>query len=157
MRGLIAQMLHKAPGALPLVREVYETQRLKNTKPTLSESGDLLKKVLTIVPNTQIIIDGLDELEDWDHAGLLLDELCGFPAQVMIFSRPMPLLQAECPGATLSVEARNEDIATFVKSSIKANRVLSSLIKKTPELEEEILSKIRNKSQGMYVSSSFSL
>jgi len=157
MRGLIVHMLHQVPEALPLVRGFYQTQRRQNTKPTLTESSHLLKKVLAIVPNTQIIIDGLDELEDGDDAGLLLDELCTFPARLMIFSRPMPLFQADFPGAMLSIEARNEDIVTFVTSTIKAHRGLSSLVKKSPELEEEIATKIRNKSQGMYVSFPFVL
>jgi len=157
MRGLIVHMLHQAPEALPLVQELYQTHRLRNTKPTLSESSRLLKKVLAIVPNTHIVIDGLDELEDLDNAGLLLDELCTLPASLMIFSRPKPLLQAGFPGPELSIEARNEDIVTFVKCSIKANRVLSSLVQDTPELEEEILGNIRDKSKGMYVSTPLAL
>ena len=157
MRGLVVHMLHQSSAALPLVRELYQTQRRHNTKPTLLESSHLLKKICTIIPNTQIIIDGLDELEDRDDAGLLLDELCTFPARLMIFSRPMPLFQADFPGAMLSIEARNEDIVTFVTSTIKSHRGLSSLVKKSPELEEEIATKIRNKSQGMYVSFPFVL
>jgi len=148
MRGLIVQFLHQIPQALGPVREVYETQRLENTKPTLSEGSYLLKRLLKLVDRTQIVIDGLDELEKRDDPGLLLDELCILPAQLLIFSRPMHLFQADFPGTCLSIEAQNEDIITFVKSSIKGNRGLISLLKKAPELEQEITETICERSQG---------
>jgi len=149
LRGLIVQLLHQAPQDLPPVERLRETHRLQDTKPTLSESSHLLKELLETVPNAGIIIDGLDELEDRDDAGLLLDELFTFPARIMICSRPMPLYQAEFLGTVLSIDARNEDIVTFVQSGIKANRGLSSLLKGTRGLDEEIVEKICAKSQGM--------
>jgi len=100
-----------------------------------------------------MVIDGLDELEKEEEIGSLLDELCTFPAQILIFSRQMDLYQEYFPAVFLSIKAQNTDIITFLQAGIKSGRRLSSLLKRTPGLQDELLEKIPEKSQGMCVSS----
>ena len=151
IRGLIVQLLNEAPQSFTPIKELYDTHQRQKTTPTLSQTSAALRKALKLVERTQILIDGLDELDKEEEIGSLLDELSTFPAQVLIFSRRMELFQAEFPAVFLSIEARNEDIITFVNAGIKANRRLSSLLKKTPGLANEIVETIPEKSQGMWV------
>ena len=151
IRGLIVQLLNEAPQSVTPIKELYDTHQRQKTTPTLSQTSAALRKALKLVERTQILIDGLDELDKEEEIGSLLDELSTFPAQVLIFSRRMELFQAEFPAVFLSIEARNEDIITFVNAGIKANRRLSSLLKKIPGLANEIVETIPEKSQGMCV------
>ena len=150
------QLLHQVPEALSPVKAFYETHTLRNTKPLSSEAGSLLRTIASLLDRMQIVIDGLDEIHEDGETQDLLDELRRLPAQILVLSRPqtVDLFKSQFPATTLSIQARNEDVVTFVYSCLKdgAYRRLSCLLEADGELIGPIADTIRERSQGMYVS-----
>ena len=147
------QLLHQVPQALPRVKEYHASHSLRNIPLSASDAGLLLKNIAELVDRTQIVIDGLDEVEDESETQELLDELRTVPAQLLILSRPhtLALFRSELLSVELSIQARNEDVVTFVKSSIASHRRLAHLLEGESKLCQEIVDNIREKSEGMYV------
>jgi len=143
------QLLHQVPEALPSAKELHKSCSLRNMKPSSSEAASILKRVAGQLNGFQIVVDGLDEVPEESERQELLQELRELPAQLLILSRPLELLRPELLAVSLPIEARNEDIVLFVKSSIKSHLQLSRVLDGDAQLTEMVTETIRQKSQGM--------
>lgn len=149
LRGLVRQLLHQVPETLPPVKEFHDTHTLHDTKPSTSEVGLLLRTMVMLLDGTHIVIDGLDEVPEETERQDLVRELRELPAQILVFSRRLDLLRSEFPATPLSIEARNEDVIAFVKSTIKRHLQLSCLLEGNSELVQTIVNTVGEKSEGM--------
>ena len=102
-----------------------------------------------LLDGTHIVIDGLDEVPEETERQDLVRELRELPAQILVFSRRLDLLRSEFPATPLSIEARNEDVIAFVKSTIKRHLQLSCLLEGNSELVQTIVNTVGEKSEGM--------
>ena len=151
LRGLVMQLLHQVPQALPSVKEFHKSCSLRRMKLSSSEATSILRGVAGQLSGMQIVVDGLDEVPEETERQELLQELRELPAQLLILSRPLEILRSELLAVSLSIEARNDDIVSFVESTIKRHLHLSRILERDPQLAKNITKTIREKSQGMYV------
>ena len=148
--GLLNQVLLQRPEALPVIEELYTQYSIQGNCPSIPDASRTLKTILGLLDLKHIVIDGLDEIHEEEQRLSLLDELRKISAPVLIFSRPLNLFEfPRFSAASLSIEARTEDIAIFVESSISAHPRLSSFASDTPGFSQKVVDALQDKSKGM--------
>jgi len=149
LRSLIWQLLTEHEVVRPVVEEEFKKHAVHGEELLQSTAVNLLTRLTMLFDQVQIVVDGLDELEDEDQVALL-EAFAAIPAQIIIISRPLVLCLDYIPSAiTLSIEARNEDIERFVKTKIDSDPKLRRNIGSKPTLLQEVVEKVKTKANGM--------
>lgn len=124
---------------------------------TLSEHCDLLRSLSKDIPRGLIVVDAIDELPETNDHGedardyvlQVLKELSPF-YRILITSRP----HIE-PGetfdsyTTITIEATEEDLATYLHSKLSSSKRLKKFIAKDKKLREDIIAGLTKKACGM--------
>jgi len=96
-----------------------------------------------------VLVDGLDEATNEAKDGLM-NILPTLGANILITSRPLELYATRTPGALhISIQARAEDIATYVEERVNGSARLVSILRSDVSLAELLHTRVKEKSQGM--------
>ena len=123
-------------------------------RPTFAELATLLSQEMSHFSKVFVVIDALDETsEHEDIRRLVLSELQKLPVNLLVTSRYEKSIEQRLEKAErLEICATAADIQTYVNARIPSEHLLARHIQADPSLEETIVSKIIEKSEGMYVS-----
>jgi len=151
LRGFIHQFLAQHPSLLPRVSKYYKKYRLRRTGPSIKDIIEMLQALVDGVDVVHIVVDGLNEITNDKDRVSLLQELHKLPARTLIFSRPLDLHARHLPSATVfSIEARDNDIESFVMSSLLNHTSLhESIAKAGLSFVQDIATRIKERCRGM--------
>ena len=151
--SLLRQLVQSHPGLLAKIKSLYKLHSREQTRPPLVEYLRLLLNVTQMFSKAFVLIDALDECSERDGTrDSLLKALreIGPHVHILITSRLVPVTTDQFGDASqLEIRARDEDVATYVKSRIATSARLLRHIERDPALESTIVSKLLAKAQGM--------
>ncbi|KAJ7511611.1 hypothetical protein B0H11DRAFT_1699814, partial [Mycena galericulata] len=153
MAGLWRQLvLDRDIGSI--AENLYKQHWEKGTAPSLEEAANVLSSSLKEFSQVFIIVDAMDEYPEFQR-GILLQQLAeiGSNVNLMITSRSnispessfFPSLE------TLDIQPAPEDIEAYINGQIKLSPRLSRHIQKKPVLQDEILKRIIETVDGMFL------
>ena len=118
---------------------------------TFAESATFFSQEISHFSKVFVVIDALDETsEHEDIRRLVLSELQNLPVNLLVTSRYEKSIEQRLEKAErLEIWATVADIQTYVKARIPSEHLLARHIQADPTLEETIVDKIVEKSQGM--------
>ena len=153
--SLLKQLIQLRPEIPSEIVNLHERHLTKQTRPTLDEVSQLLKREIRSRSNVFIIIDALDELSDSDNTrDNFISELRSIQDDVrlMITSRHVTTIEHEFENAgRIEILASDEDVKLYLKARIGQERRLSRQLKGDTDLEETIVKTIAENAKGMYV------
>ncbi|KAH6908086.1 ankyrin repeat-containing domain protein [Coprinopsis sp. MPI-PUGE-AT-0042] len=150
LAAVIRQILEDHQQLVALLRPLFDHHSLRNTRPTQGDLLGLLKTISVSFPTAHFLLDGLDEAHP-DIQYELVKALDSLGGNLMITSRPIPLLKQVLPDAIFfDVIADKDDIASLVSQRIEMNPAFLELLTGAGA-KEAVISKIREKSQGMFL------
>lgn len=150
----LSQMRSSPPATLTAL---YERHKDRRTRPSFDEISKTLQSVAATYSRVFIVIDALDETRATDGCRTrLLGEIfkvqAGSEANIFATSRFMPdiISEFEARASTmLEIRANEDDVQQYLDGHIVR---LPSFVRKKPELQEEIKTRIVQSVQGMCVS-----
>ncbi|KAH6908129.1 hypothetical protein BKA70DRAFT_1427376 [Coprinopsis sp. MPI-PUGE-AT-0042] len=152
LAALVRQLLERYPFLYPLVKPVYDEHSREMTKPSKDQLLELLRDISQVFETLFCALDGLDEAAP-DTQFKLLDALSTVKASYFITSRPLEPLHSVLPNAQFfNIVARPEDIKLMVSQKLRESpRVASMLDAGGHARQQEVVSKITFKSNGMFL------
>ena len=146
-----------------LVKQIVQLKRTVSTeltarykerergRPTFAELATLFSQEISHFSKVFVVIDALDETsEREDIRRLVLSELQNLPVNLLVTSRYEKSIEQRLGKAErLEIRATAADVKTYVKARIPSEHLLARHIEADPTLEETIVNKIVEKSQGM--------
>ncbi|KAJ3519605.1 hypothetical protein NMY22_g13123 [Coprinellus aureogranulatus] len=153
LAALLSQLIEANDTACAAICPIYtRSSTAKNGKEVME--SDMIKGLRDIarsLDKVHIFVDGLDEASDEVKDGLLA-ALVSSGVNLLIFSRPLPLFTRHALGALfVSIQARTEDIDTYVRAEVSGSSRLQSIIGNQPEKLSELSDKINKSSEGMFL------
>ncbi|KAJ7019611.1 ankyrin repeat-containing domain protein [Mycena alexandri] len=137
-----------------IAENLYKQHQEKGTAPSLEEVGNVLSSSLKEFSQVFIIVDAMDEYPEFQRE-ILLQHLAvmGSNVNLMITSRPnIAPESASFPNLeTLDIQAAPGDIQAYINAQIESSPHLSRHIRRKPELREEILTKVMDTADGMFL------
>ncbi|KAJ7019592.1 ankyrin repeat domain-containing protein [Mycena alexandri] len=137
-----------------IAENLYKQHQEKGTAPSLEEVDNVVSSSLKEFSQVFIIVDAMDEYPEFQRE-ILLQHLAvmGSNVNLMITSRPnispescsLPNLE------TLDIQAAPGDIQVYINAQIESSPHLSRHIRRKPELREEILTKVMDAADGMFL------
>ena len=106
---------------------------------------------MNMFSTTYIVVDALDELQD-DTRFELVETLCSFHKALFMTSRPLDLSNGMEPD--FCIRAPSEDFKNFINLEISRLPKLNSLLKKKGDVLNDVVDRIKTKSDGMSVCNS---
>ena len=118
---------------------------------TFAESATFFSQEISHFSKVFVVIDALDETsEHEDIRRLVLSKLQDLPVNLLVTSRYEKSIEQRLEKAErLEIWATVADVQTYVKARIPSEHLLARHIQADPTLEETIVDKIVEKSQGM--------
>ncbi|KAJ7436966.1 hypothetical protein B0H11DRAFT_2362535 [Mycena galericulata] len=153
LAGLWRQLvLHRDIGST--AENLYKQHREKGTAPSLEEVVNVLSSCLKEFSQVFIIVDAMDEYPEFQRE-ILLQQLAEMRSNVNLMITSRPNISPESfsfPNlATLDIQAAPGDIQAYINAQIKSSPHLSKHTRKKPELREEILRKVIDTADGMFL------
>lgn len=151
---MLKQLAGHQPSLLDSIRSLYGKHKDKQTRPSFNELSKTLQSAAAIYSRIFIIIDALDECHTTggNRAKFLSDVFnlqAKYGANIFATSRPIPDIAEKFKGSTLlEIRASEDDVRKYLDGHILH---LPSFVQRTPNLEEEIKTKIVEAVDGMYV------
>ena len=155
LASLLRQLVQSRSSISDEVKNLYKRHINKNSRPTLDEVSTALHYEIGRYPRVNILIDALDEctVEDGTRRVLLsrLRVLQSIKTvSLMVTSRSIPTIQRHFQSALqLEIRASDKDVKRYLESQMDR---LASCVTRKPALQDEVISKIINTVDGMYVS-----
>lgn len=140
------------------VKSLYESYKQKRTRPSCDELSKTLRSVAGLYSKVFIVVDALDECQAPGGcrakflAGIFsLRAECG--ANLFATSRYIPEIIETFEGRmSLEIRASDQDVERYIEGYIEGHMPqLQRLIKRSPQLQQEIKTGILNAVDGMYV------
>jgi adenylate kinase family enzyme len=150
----LVQQLVQRQAVIPEVVTAFRTKALsRHTRPKVEHYSNLLHSMLDQFPRTFVVIDALDEYLEKDGSRTKLLEqlrLLHHKVNLLVTSRHLAALDTEFEAdAILEVRANDEDINRYLRFQIYHNRNLVAHVGRSPQLEDEIVTRISERAQGM--------
>ncbi|KAJ7024880.1 ankyrin repeat-containing domain protein [Mycena alexandri] len=137
-----------------IAENLYKQHQEKGTAPSLEEVFNVLGSSLKEFSQVFIIVDAMDEYPEFQRE-ILLKHLAvmGSNVNLMITSRPniSPESSSFPNLETLDIQAAPGDIQAYINAQIESSPHLSRHIRRKPELQEEILTKVMDTADGMFL------
>ena len=149
MANLVKQIVQqKRTVSTELIARYKERER---GRPTFAELATLFSQEISHFSKVFVVIDALDETsEHEDIRRLVLSELQNLPVNLLVTSRYEKSIEERLGKAErLEIWATAADVQTYVKARIPSEHLLARHIQADPTLEETIVNKMVEKSQGM--------
>jgi len=138
---------------MPLLSKSFQDHRVRRIKFSRDAASILLRSLTKLFARTYVVIDGLDEIPEQERVKLL--KVLAEPelqARILCFSRPHDSCVIYLPpDAVFSIEARNDDLRNFVLATVNDHPRLRANIEENPNVLEEVIQKVTETSQGMWV------
>ncbi|KAJ6451155.1 ankyrin repeat-containing domain protein [Mycena sanguinolenta] len=155
--GLWRQLVVKKP--IPggsLVRKLYKDYLDMGTRPRTSDIYDALRSVVAQCSRVYLVIDALDEYPERERRDLLKHIAVLGPTVGLIFTsrpniHPGSLLSSGRKYIHLEVRGSSQDIRVYLAQQILDFPRLSLYVKKSPELQDKIITKIELAADGMFL------
>lgn len=151
----LLKQLSEGQQSLPaVVKELHNRHQPKKTRPTCDEIFVSLQAVSRLYSRTFFIVDALDECRASDSCRKdflrrLSDLQANHSIHLFATSRFIPDIEKEFqPDTTLEIRASREDIMSYL---INHMQNLSSFNDWNEELQKEIIARIAEAADGMYV------
>ncbi|KAK2880075.1 hypothetical protein FQN49_000589 [Arthroderma sp. PD_2] len=157
LSNLLQQALqHYFSNKLPVeVSSLYDLHKKYDTRPTLPQITDLLRKEIAKSPVFYVVIDALDECAESEEDSLrFISAVCslGPHVRVLCTSRSSTAFQGYfITSRKLEISASSEDIRRFLDSEIQKQYRLSKHVRTDPTLKEDIIKAILVECQGMFL------
>ena len=151
MAALLKQVIQQRRNVSSELKHIYDERG--NGQLKFAESAKLFSHEISHSSKVFVVIDALDETsEHEDIRRLLIPELQKLPVNLLVTSRYEKSIEQRLGNAKrLEIRATATDVQTYVKARIPSEHLLARHIQKDPTLEEKIVDKIVERSQGMYV------
>ena len=151
--SLVQQLVQRSSDISPELRTLYDTQGWKRTGPTVSELSTLLQSEVRSFSRVYILVDALDECNDYNNTrqNLLVQFQKLASARIFITSRPH-ITDVHTYFETyseLEVRASDDDIRAYALERISIQSRISRLVQEDKLLSDEILQSIVTTANGM--------
>ncbi|KAH6899219.1 hypothetical protein BKA70DRAFT_1198452, partial [Coprinopsis sp. MPI-PUGE-AT-0042] len=150
LESLVRQLVERHIDLLPIIQDLYAKHKQERTRPT---QEDLMVALVEFVKRGKIlflVLDALDEMRAEDRP-ILLRLLISLGAKLFITSRPLEILQQQCPTAQVfNIAASPSDIDLHIKDFLQRSPEVMALLKGT-DLRERIIEIVHRKSGGMFL------
>jgi hypothetical protein len=153
--NLLRQLAESQPSLPDSIKDLYSQYKTKHIRPSVDEISRSLQSVVNSYSRVFIIIDALDECQVSNGTRMkFLSEILTlqteYRANLFTTSRSIPDITERFREAiTLEVRANSDDVRSYLDSHISQ---LPGFVIRSPELQEEIKSKIVDSVGGMCVS-----
>src|ERR1700685_270908 len=158
--SLLGKLVRDYPVVYEDVKHIYELHKKNGTRLTLDEALRVLVSAARRFSKVFIVLDALDECPEASgtRAGLLAAlRTLKDTFKLLVTSRDLSSVAEDfCDAQRLRISASNGDVGRYIEKRIDSERWLKRYVKKCPELQEEIVTKILENVQGMYVPYMFS-
>jgi hypothetical protein len=151
----LLKQLSQGQSSLPdSVRALYDRHEKKRMRPLFDEISRALQSVAAMYLRVFIVVDALDECQVGCRSRFLseifnLQVKCG--ANIFATSRFIPEITEKFNGSTpMEIRANDEDIRKYLEGHMSQ---LPSFVSRNVDLQEEIVTKIVQAVDGMYVTS----
>ncbi|KAK4163274.1 hypothetical protein QBC43DRAFT_301253 [Cladorrhinum sp. PSN259] len=152
--SLLKQLAQRRPSLPDVVKSLYDKHKNKGMRPSLDEVSQALCTVATTFARIFIIVDALDECQTTGSCRTkFLSELfqlrarCG--ANLFATSRFIPEISEKFQNSVLlEIRAKEQDVQGYVKANLSH---LPSFVGRSLALQEEIMTKIINATDGMFL------
>jgi hypothetical protein len=138
------------------INDLYKKHTRHQTRPSLAEFSRLLQTEARQFSRLFIVIDGLDECKDDNTRDILLSEIGKLQPHLhlLITTRPHIRIAVDFfkEASLLEIDPSHEDIEIYILARLKKESRLQEYIRKEPELENEIITRIAEITEGMSVS-----
>jgi Cdc6-like AAA superfamily ATPase len=155
LASLLGQLVQSRSSISDEVKNLYKCHIGRNSRPTLDEVSTALHSEIGRYTRVNILVDALDEctVEDGTRHVLLsrLRVLQSIKTvSLMVTSRSIPTIQQQFQSVLqLEIRASDEDVQRYLEGQMDR---LASCVTRKAALQDEIISKIINTVDGMYVS-----
>lgn len=157
LESLIASLLHQLLLHRPTYHNrlvsLYKSHSPNQNRPSISDYAQLLQSFVQSYHNVYFIIDALDECSETSGTRKdLLAELRKLKPAVntMITSRDIPSIERLLQDASrVEIQASEDDLRKYVEDRISSSERMATYIKKSPDLQSQILNKVSEKANGM--------
>ncbi|TFK17950.1 hypothetical protein FA15DRAFT_567367, partial [Coprinopsis marcescibilis] len=156
--GLLRQVVQDHPTTLAFVKPMYDYHRQRKTRPSQKELLDVIRAIFNsdLFDEKFCALDGLDEAFP-DTQVDVLDALADLPANLLVMSRPLPLLKEHIPDATfIDIIVHEADIIQMIEDKIGHMKQLRNLLE-TADWKEKAVRRLVEKSSGMFLVASLQL
>ena len=152
MANLVKQIVQQKRTVSTELTARYEER--ERGRPTFADLATMFSQEISDFSKVFVVIDALDETsEHEDIRRLVLSELQKLPVNLLVTSRYERSIEQRLGKAErLEIRATAADVQTYVKARSPSEHLLARHVQADPTLEETIVNKIVEKSQGMYVS-----
>jgi hypothetical protein len=154
--SLLKQLIQDHPAAYEHVKPIYKHHNDRRTRPTFEEFRQALQSEMNRFTKSFILVDALDECSEMNETrAKLLTALQSFAStvNVLVTSRDVASISsAFCSSKRLDIHADDQDVRRYIEGRIPHEFRLATHVKGYPALQEEIVKKIIENVQGMYVS-----
>lgn len=135
------------------LEELYKVREQQKIRPSLDELKRLLIALCDPHKRTYIVVDALDECEEVKERRRFLTLLGSLPhrsTKLFVTSRPnnQDILRVFAQAPQIEIAASPSDIHSFVAEKLEEREELREIV--TPQLKDEIVSKICARASGMY-------
>lgn len=151
--SLLKQLVQDDCAAYGDVKCLYDRHKVLGTRPTLDEFLHAFRLAAERYSKMFIVVDALDECSYGIRRRLLtaLRTLTS-TANLLVTSRDLSSIAEEFQGATrLDIYASDDDVRRYIERRIPHESRLAKHVEGQPVLQEEIVRRILENVQGMYV------
>ena len=152
LTSLLGQFFQGKPTVPESVESLYESHKIKRTRPSFDEISRVLQSIMTSYSSTFIVIDALDECGISDGGcRKFLQEIFNIQAKtgnsLFVTSRFIPEITEAFKGNTsLEIRANDEDVRRYLGGHMSQ---LRPFVSRKPDLQEEIKAEIVQAVNGM--------
>jgi NACHT domain len=154
LASLVKQLAQSRSSLPESVKSLHDKHKDKRTRPSFDEISRALQSVAVMYSRVIIVVDALNECQASDGCrARLLSEIFGLKAKcganIFATSRFIPEITDKFEGSiSLEICASSEDVRRYLDGHMFR---LPGFVGRSPELQEEIKSKIIQSVHGMYV------
>lgn len=154
MASLLKQLSESQPSLPSIVKDLYNSHRVKHTRPSLMEICEALQSVARMYSRVFIVVDALDECHASDNNRTkFLTEIFALQnttkANFLATSRQIQDIRNMFDRSLLlDIRAKEYDVRQYLEERMSG---LPSFVLKRSDLQERIIDQIANAIDGMYV------
>ena len=150
LRALLKQLVESNVNVPPAVQGLYSQHAERRTSPSQQDVTKALHSMISEYGKLFIVVDALDECASRDRSALL-SAMHSLQTQgcvkLLVSSRYLPEVREEVtPELDLEIRATDSDVEVFLRGNLDG---LSSCVRKSPDLQEEVVTAILGTVDGM--------
>jgi hypothetical protein len=150
--SLLKQLIEEHHTIPKPLHDLYNHHRVRGTSPSPEELSGIISSTIGTYDEVFIVVDALDECSEEVRWGLL-EKLRGFQPKghVMITSRALDSIQEELEEfERQEIRADKADMELFIDQQILKNRNLQRIVKKSPNMRDDIKEGVIRTADNMY-------